>query len=92
MRIVESWEWTKEDSVKLAVYAAELVIGIYEKRYPNDDRPRKAIKAAKAYLKNPSDSAANAAYVAYAAANAATEDEILKKCHNYVIKLLKSKK
>src|SRR5690349_5970158 len=47
MRIVEAYEWTKEDSVKLAVYTAELVIDIYEKKYPNDKRPREAIEAAK---------------------------------------------
>jgi len=75
MRIVQAWEWDKITSVKLAVYAAELVIDIYEKQYPNDKRPRNAIEAAKKYLKKPTkanayaaDAAANAAY---AAANAA---------------------
>ncbi len=125
MRIVEAYEWTKEDSVNLAIYAAELVIDIYEKKYPNDDRPRKAIEAAKAYLKNPSDAAADAAYAAYAAdaayaaayaaraaaraaayaadaayaaadaaraaAYAAAKEEILKKCHNYVLRLIAGK-
>lgn len=32
--------------VSYAVYAAEQVIDIYEKKYPGDDRPRKAIEAA----------------------------------------------
>ena len=110
MRIVEAYEWTKEDSVKLAIYAAELVIEIYEKKYPNDDRPRKAIEAAKAYLKTPSDAAADAAtdaaayatdaaaYAAYAAARAvayaaraAAKEEILKKCHNYALRLIAKK-
>ena len=62
-----------------AIYAAEQVINIYEKQYPNDTRPRNAIEAAKLCLKNPSKenksaayAAANAAaYAAYAAANAA---------------------
>ena len=72
MRIVKAYQWTKEDSVSLAIFAAELVIDIYEKKYPKDDRPRKAIEAAKEWLKNPSAAAANAAKAAvYAAANAA---------------------
>ena len=54
--------------VKMAVFAAEQVIDLYEKKYPTDDRPRKAIDAAKAYIAQPS---ANAAHAAYAAANAA---------------------
>ena len=84
---VEKYDWarwylckvlTKEQSVKIAIYAAEQVIGIFEKKYPKDDRPRKAIEAAKKYLKNPCQyaayvaaNAANAAYVAANAANAA---------------------
>jgi hypothetical protein len=58
-----------------AIYAAEQVIDIYEKQYPKDDRPRKAIEAAKAYLKNPTAenkaAAHTAAGAAHAAANAA---------------------
>lgn len=77
MRLVKAYRWKKEDSVKLAIYAAELVLDIFEKENPNDDRPRKAIEAAKEYLKNPGKDAAyvaaNAAYAANAenAANAA---------------------
>jgi hypothetical protein len=51
MTIVKAYNWTKLDSVALAIYSAELVIKIYEDKYPNDSRPRDAIKAAKAYLK-----------------------------------------
>ena len=58
-----------------AIYAAEQVIGIFEKKYPIDKRPRKAIEAAKAYLKRPcaetKKAAYAAAYAAYAAAYAA---------------------
>lgn len=43
-----------ENQICYAIYAAEQVIGIYEKKYPKDDRPRKAIEAAKTYLKSPS--------------------------------------
>jgi len=42
-----------EQRVSYAIFAAEQVIDIFEKQYPNDDRPRKAIEVAKAYLKNP---------------------------------------
>jgi hypothetical protein len=51
MRVLEAWNWTKEDSVALAVFAAEQVLSIFEKKYPKDKRPRKAILAAKNYLK-----------------------------------------
>lgn len=44
----------KTQKIKYAIYAAEQVLGIFEKEYPNDDRPRKAIEAVKKYLKNPS--------------------------------------
>ena len=81
-RVVKAYKWTKKDSVSLAIFSAKLVIGIYEKQYPNDDRPRKAIEAAVRYQKNPTKknrlaayTAANAAhaaaYAAYAATNAA---------------------
>ena len=38
---------TYDQYVSYAVYAAEQVIDIYEKKYPNDKRPRLAIEAAK---------------------------------------------
>lgn len=72
MRIVRAYEWTKTDSVKLAIFAAEQVIEVYEKEYPRDDRPRKAIEAAKAYLKYPTGATTHAvANAIYAATNAA---------------------
>ena len=75
-RVVKAYKWTKKDSVSLAIFSAKLVIGIYEKQYPNDNRPRKAIEAAVRYQKNPTKKnrlAANtAANAAHAAANAAT--------------------
>ena len=60
---------TKILKVKYAVYAAEQVIDIFEKKYPDDKRPRKAINAAKKYIKDPSKK--NAADAAYDAAHAA---------------------
>jgi hypothetical protein len=68
MMIIERRAWTKEMSVKLAIYAAELCIDNYERKYPNDDRPRKAIEAAKAWLKNPCDETENTASATWSAA------------------------
>ena len=74
MKIVKASHWTKTDSVELAIYAAELVIDIYEEKYPNDDIPRKAIEAAKAYIKDPSAAYAAASDAASDAACAAASD------------------
>ncbi len=41
--------------VSYAVYAAKLVLPIWEKKYPDDKRPRKAIEAAKKCIDDPSD-------------------------------------
>ena len=49
-----------------------VVLPIFEKAYPKDDRPRKAIEAARAYALNPSkETAYAAAYAAAADADAA---------------------
>jgi hypothetical protein len=55
----QDWAWwvlknalKKPQSVEIAVYAAESVLQIFEKKYPEDKRPRKAIEAAKAWFKN----------------------------------------
>jgi hypothetical protein len=61
----------KTGRVKYAIYAAKQVIKIYEDKYPNDKRPREAIKAAEQYIKSPTKENANASYAAYAAAYAA---------------------
>jgi hypothetical protein len=69
--------------VSYAVYAAEQVLHIFEDKFP-DDRPRRAIKAAKKCVEDPSEenrkialdaadaanSAANAAYNAFASSAA----------------------
>jgi len=77
MRVAKAWEWTKWDSVELAVYAAELVIGIFEKQHPDDKRPRQAIEAARAWLEDPntktSAAAWDAAWAAWAASAAARD-------------------
>ena len=69
MTVVRTFDWSPIKSVKMAIFSAESVLGIFEKKYPNDTRPRVAIEAAKAYISNPTDAAdaADAAYAAYAA-------------------------
>lgn len=49
MRILEAYRWTRLDSVSLAIFCAEFVINLFEKRYPEDKRPRLAIDAARRY-------------------------------------------
>ena len=53
--------------VRIAVACAEAVLGVFEKKYPLDSRPRQAIEAAKAWLANPTSAAAHAATAANAA-------------------------
>ena len=67
---------TYKQYVSYAVYAAEQVIDIYEKKHPDNKKPRLAIEAAKKCIDNPSDenkkaAADAAAYAADAAADAA---------------------
>jgi hypothetical protein len=71
MRIKKAYQWTKEDSVAFAVYGAELVIENFEKVYPSDKRPREAIEAAKAYIKNPTEENREKGSAAWSAASAA---------------------
>jgi hypothetical protein len=67
----------RQDKIRYAVFAAELVLPVFEEKYPDDDRPRKAIATAKAVIEDDSEEnrkrtadAARAAY-AYVAAYAA---------------------
>ena len=62
---------TYKQYVSYAVYAAEQVIDIYEKKHPGDKRPREAIEAAKACIKNPSTKNKATARAAVGAAGAA---------------------
>jgi Imm-5 like putative immunity protein len=71
--------WYKDENrrrkvqVQFAILCAEEVLSYFESRNPEDDRPRKAIEAAKTYLKTGSAADARAAYAAYAAAYAAAD-------------------
>ena len=71
MRVVKAWEWKKQDSVALAIYCAELIIDNFETQLPDDKRPRKAIQAAKQWLKNPNKQNQSAARSAESAAKSA---------------------
>jgi hypothetical protein len=43
-----------KQQIQYAVYAAKQVLHLYEEKYPEDKRPRKAINAALKVIKNPS--------------------------------------
>ena len=67
---------TKEQNQQIAVRVAEIVLPVYERRYPDDKRPREAIEAAKQFiaghisleeLRRKRDAAAAAYAAAYAA-------------------------
>ena len=54
----------KKQRVQYVVFSAELGLPIFEKRYPAENRPRKVIEAAKAYLKRPCRKTKKAAWAA----------------------------
>ena len=58
-------------NISYAVFAAEQVIDIFEKKFPDDKRPRQAIEAARKCINNPSQENKITAYVAAHAADAA---------------------
>ena len=69
---------TKKLSVSVAIACADRVLSLYETVNPADDRPRKAIEAARAYLERPCErlksaarSAARSAEFAWSAESAA---------------------
>ena len=43
MRVTRAWEFSSQDWLGLAIYTAELVLPIFESRFPDDNRPRTAI-------------------------------------------------
>ena len=61
----------KKQKISYAIFAAKLVLNLFEEKYPGDLRPRKAIEAAEKWLKNPSRKNGAAAYVVASAASAA---------------------
>jgi len=71
--------FSEEQRIKYAIFAAEQVIDIHEEQYPDDSRPRNAIRVAREYLEdqsvvsvvNATNAAKGAAYAADYAANVA---------------------
>ena len=61
---------TQAIAVQWAAECAKRVLKHYEDRHPNDKRPREAIEAALAWVKDPSEETRAAAYAARAAAYA----------------------
>ena len=82
----------RKQQIQYTIFAAEQVIDIFEKQYPNDNRPRNAIEAAKIVLKR--DTKKNRDAATYAAADAsayASADAMKIRILNYGIKLLEAK-
>ena len=61
-----------DDKIRYAIFAAELALDIFEKEFPEDKRPRNAIKSAREYLSNKDGTAAG--YADYAERAAAYAD------------------
>ena len=87
MRIVKAYHWKKQDSVALSIFAAELVIKNYEKKYPDDKRPRNAIEAAKRVLADDTEENRSAESAAWAARSA--ELALIRKIIKYFDTLVK---
>ena len=57
----------KRNRVRYAAFAARSVLRLYEAAHPKDNRPRKAIEAAEAWIENPASAAGAAGEAAWAA-------------------------
>jgi len=80
----------KKQCVQYAIYAVELVLPIFEDRFPNDKRPRKAIEAAKKCIDDPSEeniqstytvrsnAYSTASYASYAASASSAKKDAVK--------------
>ena len=101
MRIVKVYDWTKEDSVSLAIFAAELVLPIFERKYPAEAAARaawaawaaswaaEAARAARAaWAARAASWAVEVARAAWAAAGAAAYNDVLNKCERFILKRL----
>jgi hypothetical protein len=67
----------KMQRIEYAIFSAKQVLHIFEEKYPDDNRPRKAIEATEKYLKSPTkknNATANTAAYSSAAAAFATTD------------------
>ena len=80
--------FSQKELVLIACEIAMTTLSIFEKKYPEDRRPRDAIKAARKWVKNPSKDNHFAAATANAAANAAAA-AAKKDQHKKNIKIIK---
>ena len=107
MRVVEAKEWTKADSVALAIFAARLVLPIWEKKHPKDQRVRNCIETVERYAsgdktvtreiilvaaRNAADAASDAVY-ADAASDAASDAyvQVRAQCEQFILDRIASK-
>jgi hypothetical protein len=70
-QISEESDLTSVEFVGFAVDCAKRVLSVFESRFPDDDRPRRAIETAEGWLSNPSGSSAYVAAADAADASAA---------------------
>jgi hypothetical protein len=70
-RLLRKLDWDKTKMMLFACDCAERQLPNFEKLYPEDNRPRKAIEAARIWAKDPSDKNATAARSAESAARSA---------------------
>ena len=101
MRVIKKWKWGKRESVKLAVISARDCLKNYEDKFPGDSRPRVAVEAAEAWLRQPTRSAESAARsaesaawsaaesVAWSAAWSAAESAAKRRIHTEILRQLK---
>lgn len=76
----------RKGRIRYAVFAAEQVLDLFEKKYPEEKRPRQAIEAAKAVLKKNNGKTRAAAWAAWAA-RAAAGDAMKEKIVRYGMEL-----
>lgn len=76
VRLLRKTPWNQQTAVLFACDCAERVLPLFEREYPDDQRPRQAIETARKWVHGKAtleevQAAADAAYTAYAAAYAA---------------------
>ena len=90
--------FTIKQNRQCAIFAAEQVLSIFEKKYPDDKRPRQAIDAAKEVLKHDTKKNRAALSAALSAADSAARSaesarkEMEKRIINYGLSLLEDSK
>jgi len=82
LALKKHWSWAnwlmarvldRKQKIQYAIFAAELVLDIFEKKYPHNKEPREAIEAAKKVLQNDMEANRKASAAASAAAYAASD-------------------